>query len=163
MFAAWSEALQALEQSPWAGAIRSTPYLYPGLMALHVIGIALLLGAAVVVDLRLLGVGRAAVPVRVVLRHLLPMAHVGFAVIALTGAAMFVAMALTVGQSAAAPWKLGLIALAGLNLGVFHRGVLRTVAQWDMHRVPPWPARVAALVSLASWSATVFAGRLLSY
>ena len=47
-----------LKDTPIAEAVRGTPYLYPSLEAIHIIGIALLIGPAMAFDLRLLGVGR---------------------------------------------------------------------------------------------------------
>src|SRR4051812_4535377 len=109
------EAFTWLERTGPAETVRLTPRLYPVLMSLHVLGIALLVGPAFAVDLRLLGAGRGLVPVTLAMRCLLPLSHAGFAVVLLTGLPMFVAIALTAGASAAAPWKFGLILLAGLN------------------------------------------------
>ncbi|HZA92655.1 MAG TPA: hypothetical protein VE420_08505, partial [Gemmatimonadales bacterium] len=47
-----------LEQSSIGEAVRMTPSLYPILESLHILGIALLVGPALAVDLRLLGIGR---------------------------------------------------------------------------------------------------------
>jgi hypothetical protein len=87
----------------------------------------------------------------------------GFLIVLLTGAAMFAGIALTVVSSAAAPWKFGLIAIAGLNIVVFHRGIYRTVARWDLHAPSPLRAKIAAVVSAMSWTGVVFAGRILAY
>ena len=83
-----------LEQSSIGEAVRMTPSLYPLLESLHILGIALLVGPALAVDLRLLGIGRGVVPVTIVSRYLLPMSHTGFGLVALTGAAMFTGIAL---------------------------------------------------------------------
>jgi hypothetical protein len=72
----WLAEISArLEQSGVGDAVRLTPNLYPILESLHVLGIALLVGPAMAVDLRLLGVGRAVLPVTVVSRYLLPLSH----------------------------------------------------------------------------------------
>ncbi|OZI53956.1 hypothetical protein [Bordetella genomosp. 5] len=156
-------ALLALERTGLAELVRGTPFLYPILMSLHVLGIALLLGPTVAVDLRLLGVARDAVRVSTATRHLLPLAHIGFVLVACTGATMFIAIAAAVGASAAAPWKLGLIVLAGLNIAVFHRGIYRHVERWDIGVPTPARARLAGLLSMACWTGVVFAGRFLAY
>lgn len=157
------DTLGSIERSGLGEAIRTTPYLYPILMSLHVVGIALLLGPALVVDLRLLGFARKAVPVTVATRYLLPVCHVGFAIVVCTGIAMFVAIAMAVGESAAAPWKFGLIAVAGVNIIVFHKGIYRSVEKWDLNAKPPLQARIAATVSALSWTGVVFGGRFLAY
>jgi hypothetical protein len=152
-----------LEQSSIGEAVRMTPSLYPLLESLHILGIALLVGPALAVDLRLLGIGRGVLPVTIVSRYLLPMSHTGFGLVALTGAAMFTGIALTVTSSPAAPWKFGLIVLAGVNIAIFHTGVYRTVKEWDLYARTPLRAQVAAVISAASWMGVIIAGRLLAY
>lgn len=100
-----------LEGTAAGEAVRITPYLYPMLESLHIIGIALLFGSIVPLDLRLLGVGRGVLPVTTVARHLLPLSFLGFALAAATGSALFTASAMAVGASPAAPWKLALSSL----------------------------------------------------
>lgn len=97
------DILSSIERSGLGEAIRTTPYLYPILMSLHVVGISILVGPALVVDLRSLGIARKVVPVTVTTRYLLPVCHIGFAVVLCTGIAMFVAIAMAVGESPAAP------------------------------------------------------------
>jgi hypothetical protein len=160
----WLAEISArLEQSGVGDAVRLTPNLYPGLESPHVLGIALLVGPAMAVDLRLMGIGRGVVPVTIVSRYLLPLSHGGFGLVALTGAAMFTGIALSVTTSPAAPWKFGLIGIAGLNILVFHTGVYRTVKDWDLDARPPFRAQLAAIVSAASWMGVIVAGRFLAY
>jgi len=159
----FAEVSGRLEQTSFGEAVRATPHLYPLLESLHILGIAMLVGSALAVDLRLLGIGRGVLPVTTVARYLLPLSHIGFAVVAVTGAAMFTAIAQAVVASAAAPWKFGLVALAGLNIAVFHAGVYRSVRAWDLDVRTPVRAQAAALVSALSWMAAIVAGRFLAY
>ncbi|RYB93709.1 hypothetical protein EUA93_04660 [Nocardioides oleivorans] len=152
-----------LEDNVVAEAVRGTPYLYPTLETIHIIGIALLAGPAAAFDLRLLGFGRRLLSVTVAADYLLPLARIGFAVAAVTGIAMFLPGANLIADRASAPWKLGLLIIAGLNIALFHRRMYRNVAGWDLDRPPPGTARLAAVVSLASWSGVTLAGRLLAY
>lgn len=163
LHARFVEILAAIERSGMGESIRTTPYLYPMLMSVHVLGIALLVGPAFVMDLRLLGLGRSVIPVSVAARYLLPVSHAGFAVVFATGVAMFMAIALAVGGSPAAPWKFGLIAIAGVNIVIFHKGIYQHVGAWDIDVDPPMSAKVAAMVSAASWTGAVFGGRFLAY
>lgn len=68
-----------------------------------------------------------------------------------------------VAGSPAAPWKFGLLLLAGLNVLIFHRGVYRRVDEWADAAVTPPAARIAAGVSMTAWTGVVFAGRFLAY
>src|SRR5688572_29988768 len=93
------EASGWLERSSIGAAVRMTPLLYPMLESLHLLGIALLVGPALAVDLRLVGVGRGVLPVTILSRYLLPMSCMGFGLVALTGAAMFTGIARAVTSS----------------------------------------------------------------
>lgn len=157
-----TELARFLEGSTLGAAVRMIPNLYPVLESIHVIGIALLVGPAIAVDLRLIGFGKK-IPVTTVAQHLLPISHVGFLVAAVTGAVMFFGVAVTVTSAAAFPWKFGLIGVAGLNIAIFHLGVYASVSLWDIDRSPPARAKIAGLVSAMCWTGVVFAGRFLAY
>ncbi len=160
----WLESLlNWLQGSALGEAVRGTPFMYPVLESSHILGIAVLIGPAFAFDLRLLGVGRHLVPVTTAARYLLPVCHVGLAVAIATGVALLSAQAVVVAASGAAPWKLGLLLLAGLNVLIFHRGVYRRVEDWADAAVTPMAARVAASVSMTVWTGVIFAGRFLAY
>ncbi|MBU7600803.1 hypothetical protein JGS22_025075 [Streptomyces sp. P38-E01] len=152
-----------LENTWLAETIRSTAYLYPMLESIHIIGIALLIGPAAAFDLRLLGVGRRTLRVTTAANYLLRLSHLGFVIAAATGIAMFLPGANLLADRGSAPWKLGLILLAGINILIFHRRTYRSVADWDADQPTPVAARCAAVVSLTSWTGVTIAGRLLAY
>jgi hypothetical protein len=139
--------LMLLQASPLGDTVRNAGYLYPVLEAIHIIGIALLVGPAFTFDLRLLGIGQSVVSVTTAARVLLPISHIG----------------LVVAGAGAAPWKFGLLLLALLNVPVFHYGVYRDVDQWTNSKRTPLAARAAAGLSMLAWTGVVFAGRLLAY
>ena len=160
----WLDALlNSLQDSALGEAVRGTPFLYPTLESLHILGVAVLVGPAFAFDLRLLGVARRVISVTTSARQPLPVSHIGLAIAAVTGVVLLSAQATAVAGSAAAPWKLGLLVVAGVNVLVFHRGIYRRVDEWANAAVTPAPARVAACVSLAAWAGVIFAGRFLAY
>jgi hypothetical protein len=160
----WLEALlRTLQDSALGEAVRATPFLYPTLESLHILGIAVLVGPAFAFDLRLLGVGHRTVPVTTAARYLLPVSHVGLVIAGVTGFVLLSAQATAVAGSAAAPWKFGLLLLAGLNVLVFHRGIYSSVDEWASAVKTPVAARVAAATSSFAWTGVVFAGRFLAY
>ncbi|MFI8169876.1 hypothetical protein ACIGAN_26470 [Streptomyces sp. NPDC085931] len=144
-----------LEDSWFSEAIRGTPY--------HIIGIALLIGPAAAFDLRLLGLGQRVLRVTTAADHLLRLSHLGFVIAAATGVALFLPAGSLIADRGSAPWKLGLMLLAGLNILIFHRRTYHTVHDWDLNQSTPKAARFAAVVSLTSWSGVTIAGRLLAY
>ena len=155
--------LMLLQSSALGDLVRNAQYLYPLLEAIHILGIALLVGPVFAFDLRLLGVANRIVSVPTAARHLLPVSHVGLAIAFATGIALLSAQATVVANTGAAPWKFGLLILAGLNVPIFHYGVYRHVDEWAEATVTPIAARAAAVVSMAAWIGVILAGRLLAY
>jgi hypothetical protein len=113
-------------------------------------------------DLRLLGVSRS-LPVAAMARHLLPWARLGLGVVAVTGAAMFVAHATEFADNPAFQLKLGLITAACLNAAIFHRWPFRAVSAWNVAANTPLAAKCAAVLSLMLWAGVISCGRLLAY
>jgi hypothetical protein len=157
--AAW---LVWLETSALGVAMRQWLWLYPIVEILHIGGFVVLVGAAVMFDLRLLGMSRR-LPVAEMARHLLPWSRTGLLLVVPTGAMMFMAHATEWAGSPVFRAKLILIAAAGLNAAAFHAGVFKSVATWNLDTAPPGRAKVAAVLSLALWTGVLSCGRLLAY
>jgi len=157
--AAW---LVWLETSAPAGAMRNWLWLYPIVEIVHIIGFVVLVGAAVMFDLRLLGVSRA-LPASAMARHHLPWARAALLLVVPTGALMFIAHATDFAGNPAFRVKLILLAAAGLNALLFHRGAFRSVTGLESVVAVPATARAAAVVSLVLWVGVIAAGRLLAY
>lgn len=155
-------AMGAIEGSALGQAMRQWLWLYPAVEIVRIAGIALLVGSIVILDLRLLGVSRS-LPLRRLAAHILPWSAASFALIIPSGLAMFVAHASDLMGNAVFPLKICLILLAGANAGIFHAGVFRSVAQWDVDVMPPLAARVSAALSLLLWISVIACGRLLAY
>lgn len=154
--------LQWLESTALGVAVRQSSWLYPAAEVVHILGLALLIGCAVMWDLRLLGLSRR-LPVSDMARHLLPGARAGFAVAVASGLLLFLADAVAIAANPAFRIKLLLIAAAVLNTGVFHARSFHSVAEWDVGTLPPRSARAAAVLSLCLWSLAAVAGRLIAY
>ena len=151
-----------LEASGLAVAMRRWLWLYPAVEIVHIAGIVMLVGAAAMFDLRLLGFSRR-LPVRGMAAHLLPWARAGLAVVVPTGLMMFVAHATEMAGNPAFRLKLVLIAAALANTAAFHRWPFRSVSRWDVQAQAPAAARLAAGASLALWCSVIACGRLLAY
>jgi hypothetical protein len=155
--------LLLLQDSALGAAMRSAAFLYPIVESIHIIGIALLVGPAFLFDLRILGVGRNTVSAMTAARVLLPVSRIGIAIAVLTGVALLSAQATSVASSGAAPWKLGLLILAGVNVLIFHLGPHGRVDRWEEAAAAPLAARVCAALSLILWTGVILAGRLIAY
>ena len=53
--------------------------------------------------------------------------------------------------------------LAMANLLYFHYATCRSVAEWDMELPPPFPVRMAGVLSIVLWLAVLCSGRLVAY
>ena len=149
-----------LEASLLARAIRSGPWIYPLANLAHLLGVALLLGAIAVLDLRLVGLRRRGVPMAALARATVPVAGAGLALALLTGPALLVVQAR---EYAANPFlwiKFGAVAVALANLSSPHRS-----AAWRGIGGGGGTRRLAigGAVSLAAWLAAVSAGRMIAY
>ena len=151
-----------LETSGVAVAMRQWLWLYPAVEVAHILGFAVLLGAAFLFDLRLLGLSPE-VPVSALERHLLRWARWSLVLVVPSGVLMFTAHATEMAENPAFRVKLILIAAAFLNAAVFHRWPFRSVGDCDTEVPAPRAARVAGTASLVLWMAVVACGRLIAY
>jgi hypothetical protein len=129
----------ALEGSALGQAMRQWLYLYPAVETIHIIGIALLFGSIAVLDLRLLGLSRS-IPVRRLAGHTLPWTAGAFLLIVPSGLAMFSAHASEFIGNPVFALKMSLILGGGVNAAIFHAGVFRGAAGWDVGATPPLAA-----------------------
>lgn len=155
--AAWTVWLAA---SPPAAAMRASPWLYPSIEILHIIGFSVLVGALAMFDLRVLGLGRE-LPLRALARYLLPWSLGGMLVALPSGLLLFAAEAPALAANRVFLLKLALIVAAGLNALAFHIGPWRVGARWRDQA--PLRARLHAALSLLLWLAVIACGRLLAY
>jgi hypothetical protein len=138
-----------LEASALAVRVRDGVWLYPAVETLHIIGFSIVAGAAVVFDLRLLGFSPN-ISIADLARHLLPWARRSFFVLVVpTGLLLFATQATTLATNRVFQLKLLLIALAGLNAFLFHRGTSAP--------------RAAGAASLLLWMTIIACGRFLAY
>jgi hypothetical protein len=151
-----------LETSRIAVAMRQWLWLYPAVEIAHIVGFVVLVGAAIMFDLRLLGLSRA-LPVSAMADHLLRWARWALLLVVPSGTLMFVAHATEMAANPAFRVKLLLVAAAFLNAGLFHRWPFRAVDDWDTEIPAPPAARVAGALSVTLWLGVIACGRLLAY
>jgi hypothetical protein len=160
--ATYTEWLSWLEKSAWAAAIRQSDWLYQALEIGHITGIALLVGAAFMFDLRLLGNSRF-LPISGLAHYLLPWSRRGLILIVPTGILLFITNAKALGFDPTFGLKLVLLILAGLNATIFHAYTFPEVSHWNVNQVAPLKVKLAAISSLILWTSVIACGRLLAY
>ena len=158
----WADLLSGLQNSDWAVAIRQSAWLYPALEVMHLVGISLLTGAAFMFDLRLLGFSRH-LPVSQLADHVLPWSRRGLWLVVPSGLLLFITNAPDLAANNTFWLKMGLFVAAGLNAGLFHLLVYRSVSVWEIKSSAPPAAQVAAISSIILWLAIIACGRWLAY
>ena len=146
-----------LEYLPLLVGMRSSPWLFPAIATVHLLGLAIIGGAVLVVDLRLLGFGLIHQPVAGLARATEPMLFVGIATMLLTGPWLFMCFATKYYYLTAFWVKLVSLAVVLLfTLTIRRRVVMGSVAAGAA------PKLVAA-VSLFLWFIVALGGRLIGF
>ncbi len=147
--------------------LRESLWLYPLLQAAHILGFMLLAGAAMLFDLRVLGLtaarGESAVAIRALGGHLLPWSVAALAVVVPSGVLLFAVDSAQLIGNRVFLLKMLLLGTAVCNALWFHLGVGRGWARWEAAGAAPLAARLHAAASLAIWTSVVVCGRLIAF
>jgi hypothetical protein len=150
-----------LEQTSFCTWVRESTSLFafPGILLLHTVGMALVVGINAGIDLRILGMAPA-IPLAP-LEKFFPIFWIGFWINAATGTILLVADATTKLANPVFYLKLVFIALALINLRMLRHRVFRD--PMVDKRPMTMNDKVLALLSLFFWIGAITAGRLLAY
>jgi hypothetical protein len=154
---------QAVEDLPLAQYVAASTWAFPTFESIHVIAIVTVVGSIAVMDLRLLGVASRECAVTEMSRDTLPWTWGAFVVAMITGGLLFMSKATTYMVNPFFLWKMVLIAIAGLNLAIFHFFTWRTVKHWDQGCEVPLPGKIAGGVSLGFWVVVVCVARWIGF
>jgi hypothetical protein len=149
--------LTAIEQSWPAQVMHDVTWLFAAFETIHFIGLCLLMGAMLVVDLRLIGLMRQ-VSLKAVLT-LLPIAIGGFILNLVSGLAFFVSNPLSYWPNPAFKLKMVLVLIAGLNALYFEIAEHRPIKAADPHGDTHRATKISAGLSLGLWLLIIFWGR----
>lgn len=152
-------ALDALRAWPGAAWLRQSGTAYLFVSAAHILGLGLTLGAILPLDLRFLGLGRAA-PLHVLAPFLIRASAAGLTLALVTGFWLFSVKPAAYLANEAFLWKLALLVAAGLNIALQHAHAnLRAMATGR----PTWRTRLHALASALLWLGVLLAGRWIGF
>jgi len=153
--------IQSIEGTAINQWVLATSWLWPLMEILHFVGLTLLLGALLIVDLRLAGFLRQ---MNIGSTHrLLPWAIGGFGLNLVTGVLFFMGDPSRYAVNIGFQVKMLLILLAGLNALWFYVKLRPVMAGWDPYGDTPGVAKVIAFLSLAIWFGVLLLGRLIPY
>jgi hypothetical protein len=155
------DLLVSMENTGLSAWIRESTSLFafPGILLLHTIGMALVVGIHAGIDLRILGIAPG-IPLAP-MEKFFPVLWLGFWINAATGTLLLMADASTKLANPDFYVKMVFIALALINLRIQRKRIFR-----DPHvdkRPLSTNDKVLALTSLIFWFGAVTAGRLLAY
>jgi hypothetical protein len=155
--AAWLHTLQNSAFSAWVVGSDSI-WAYPMILTMHTVGLGIVVGAAVIVDLRLLGVGPG-VPLDEV-KRLFPIFWVGFFINLVSGVMLFVSEA---ADKATQPVFLLKLSLIAIGVAVTVRIRRRLFGGGGASILAASGVRTLAIGSLFVWAGAIVAGRLMAY
>jgi hypothetical protein len=151
-----------LGNSGLALTVRESTWVYPMLETAHVLGLALLFGAIVAFDLRVLGLSTE-LSISRLWQHVKPWIWLGFVVAFTSGVLLFFGDPAGLAANPAVQVKLALLLLAGINAAVFEGWLRPAIATGDSNAPAPRAARISAALSLSLWISILIAGRMIAY
>jgi hypothetical protein len=148
-----------LESRPLSVWVHESPSVWaqPTVLTLHTMGMAVLVGASWVLDLRLLGISRS-IPLSA-FRWVFRAVTIGLIVNVITGALLFAARATTWGTAIPFLIKMVFVVASAATLVPLRSYVL----DGNSERQVDGRAQFLAIASIVTWSAAITAGRLLAY
>jgi hypothetical protein len=142
-----------------AALVLDNPWVWPICEVFHFVGLCLLFGVVLLVNLRLLGFVKGVAFADVHL--LLPWAMLGLGINIVTGMLFFLAAPGQYTQNPAFVWKIGLMLIAGVTL------LYPTMSEQAGGLTPegraPLSGRIMAAASICLWIGVIFLGRFLPY
>jgi len=153
------DLFQIIEAS-WIGdQLRDSYWKFPAVEAVHLLGLAVIGGAVLLVDLRMLGFGLTRTPVSQLAKDVRPYLNTSLVVMLLTGYALFASEATKCYDHDAFWFKMGSLALAILFTYTVRAGVTRKP---DGH-VSAGSLKLTAIVSLLLWTGVGIGGRWIGF
>ncbi|HXB68888.1 MAG TPA: DUF6644 family protein [Candidatus Acidoferrales bacterium] len=147
------------ENSSVGEAIRGSRWLFPVIESFHLLGLAVIGGAVLVVNLRLLGFGMERQPVPQLWRDTRPWLLGSLTIMLVSGLLLFTSEATKLYYHEAFWVKMVSLLLAT----AFTFTVLRKVALAEQGRVRPFWSKAVALISILLWSGVGVGGRWIGF
>lgn len=157
--ATFSEWLYA---TPFATAIRDTTWAIPNIQVVHILAITVVIGSALVTELRLAGVLAGDQPVSSVLRRYLPWMKIALIVLLLSGTLLIIAEpARTLGNTI---FWIKMVLVAGASLVTLRaRNVLAARPAGGGAVDNAGASKSVAWLMIGIWCAVIFCGRFIAY
>lgn len=155
--------IEWITTTPLSLFIQSELWVIPTLQTVHILCVAVVLSAAAMLDLKLLGLIAHDQPLTLMVKRYLPGAWIAVVILAVTGTL------LVIGEPArsllARPFQLKmlLLVIAIVLTVIVQRTITANAERWSDPRAHYPAARITAIVSLGLWCAIIVAGRWIAY
>ena len=152
-----------LPHAPQIVVMRESFWVFPVALVNHLVGLVLLVGMRLPLDLRLMGLAFEGTPVSQLAQRTAPFALVGGIVTVVSGMALFAA---DPARMASNPWfvfKIAALAAALANAWFFHAVLARRIREWDNVPTLPIAVQASGYASVLLWTALIVAGRLVAF
>ena len=150
------EIFTLLEFTAVGSAIRDSTWLFPAIEAVHLLGLAMLGGAVLVVDLRLLGVGLRSLGPAELARDAMPWLLGAIACMFVTGIPLFLSEAVKCYYNTSFWVKMTTLVVALVFCFTVRPRILAL-------RLEDWRHKVCGLVSIGLWLTVAAAGRWIGF
>ena len=150
---------QWCDASALGTAIRNSQWLFPVIEAVHLLGLALMGGLVLLVDMRLMGLAMPRKPVAALAREIQPWLISALAVMLTTGLLLYTSETMKLYYNGAFRMKMAFLSSAIL----YTFTVRRTVLAADEARVGPVWGKLVAIVSIALWAGVGIGGRAIGF
>jgi hypothetical protein len=154
---------QFIQSTAFFTALRGSSYVYPLVLSLHMVTIALFGGMILMTDMRLLGWAMRGHKVSDVVEQFRVPKRIGFIVMIMLGVLMACCKAEEYYYNDWFRLKLLLLLLVGLHALIFRSRVYGRAAEFDQASPLPAGARLAAGISLLLWIGIACCGRGIGY
>lgn len=157
-FALWlsttSPSVFIQEHNSWA---------IPTIQSIHIVGIALVMGSVLMIDLRILGLAWADQTLRETTRRFGPWLTGSLWLLLATGILMVIGEPVRELVTFSFWLKMSLVALGTLVAMIFQRAVRRHEQQWESTLVHKRSIKALAVLTFLVWACIIVLGRLIAY
>jgi hypothetical protein len=154
---------QFIQSTVFFTEMRGSGYVYPVILSLHMVTIALFGGMILMTNMRLLGLAMRSYPVADVIDQFRTPKRIGFVVMVTLGVLMACCKAEEYYYNDWFRLKLALLALVAVHALIFRRSVYNRAAGLGQGSPLPAGAKLAAIISLVLWIGIACAGRGIGY
>jgi hypothetical protein len=163
MQAVLSELSKWLAATSLSHTIQTVSWIIPMLQTIHILCVAVVFSAAVLVDLRIFRMFEHEVPLPEVGRRFLPTIWPVLLILLLTGSLLIIGEPRRSLTNSAFQLKMALLVVAILLTAVLQRSIAAAPNSWDKDGSRRIAGRLIATASILVWCGILFAGRWIAY